>query len=313
MEKILITEFMDAESVDLLRKEFDVTYNPDLWNNRSELDVAVGDCAALIVRNRTQVDSSLIELAANLKVVGRLGVGLDNIDTSACADRNIAVHPATGANANSVAEYVVAVALLLVRGRAYFASPQLTAGQWPREELGKGAELAGNTLGIIGLGSIGSTVARKARALDLEIIAHDPYLPSDHDNWQLATKADIDGVLSAADIVTIHGPLSSETAGMIGAGEISRMKKGAILINTARGGIVDQSACATALRRGHLAGAALDVFDDEPITLDQGKVFSGIDNVILTPHISGVTREANSRVSKLTALNVAKALGRQLA
>lgn len=312
MPEILITEFMDPDAVELLRSTCDVAYDADLWSNEDKLRQSVDDIAALIVRNRTQVTADLLDKAPNLKVVGRLGVGLDNIDLKACDERGVVVHPATGANANSVAEYVIASALILVRAGAYHAAPRLVSGAWPREELACGGEVAGRTLGIIGLGSVGSTVARKAAALDLNIIAHDPHLPDDHDNWSLAQRVSLDAVLTSSDIVTLHGPLSSETSGMIGEAQIATMKPGACLINSARGGMVDHDALVAALRSGQLCGAAIDVFEDEPISAEAGRLFEGIENVILTPHISGVTHEANHRVSFLTAHNVAAELGVEL-
>jgi (S)-sulfolactate dehydrogenase len=169
-------------------------------------------------------------------------------------------------------------------------------------------DLAGKTLGVVGLGSIGSTSARKARALDMRVIASDPYLPDDSENWNLAEKVTLDELLARADVVTVHCPLNAQTRGLIGAAEMRNMKKGAVLINSARGGIVDEPACAAALKSGHLGGAALDVFDYEPIKAEAGKVFAGIPNVILTPHISGVTLEATHRVSFMTVDSVDRVL-----
>ena len=169
-------------------------------------------------------------------------------------------------------------------------------------------ELAGKRLGIIGLGSIGSTTARKARALEMRVFACDPYLPDGNENWNVAEKLSLEELLDTCDVVTIHCPLNEETRGMIAGQELARMKKGAVLINSARGGIVDEAACAAALRSGHLGGAALDVFDDEPIKAEAGKLFAGIPNVILTPHISGVTLESNHRVSFMTVESVARVL-----
>ncbi len=198
--------------------------------------------------------------------------------------------------------------MILLRGPAYFGTQRLVAGEWPREAFGKGLELAGKTLGIIGLGSIGSTTARKARALEMKVVACDPYLPPASENWNLAEQVSLDQLLAMADAVTVHCPLSPETRGMIGAAELERMKKGAVLINSARGGIVDHKACAAALTSGHLGGAALDVFGYEPITKEEGQIFAGVPNIILTPHISGVTIESNHRVSTMTVEAVARIL-----
>ncbi|HWB45832.1 MAG TPA: hydroxyacid dehydrogenase [Hyphomicrobiaceae bacterium] len=310
MNDIVITEFLEPAAVDLLKKDFSVHWDRELWTKRADLEKLVRDLPALIVRNRTPVDRDLLAMAPRLKVVGRLGVGLDNIDVAECERRGVEVCSARGANATSVSEYAIAMAMTLLRGRAYRDTHRIVAGEWPREELGRGTELAGKTLGIIGLGSIGSTTARKARALDMRVIACDPYLADTSENWNIAERVSLEALLVRADVITIHCPLNEETRGMIAGQELSRVKKGAVLINSARGGIVDEPACAAALKSGQLGGAALDVFDYEPIKAEAGKVFAGIPNVILTPHISGVTLEANHRVSFMTVESVARVLKR---
>jgi (S)-sulfolactate dehydrogenase len=305
---VVVTEILDPAALAVLEQELKVHWDPELWNKRAELERLIRDLPGLIVRNRTPVDRGLIDMGAKLKVVGRLGVGLDNIDVAHCERRGIEVFSARGANATSVAEYVIAMAMTLLRGPAYLGSAQLIAGEWPREAFGKGLELAGKRLGIIGLGSIGSTTARKARGLDMTVAAVDPYLPAGNENWHLATKLGLDDLLDTSDVVTLHCPLTPETRGMVGATQLARMRKGTILINAARGGIVDHPALATALRSGHIAGAAIDVFDDEPIRREEGQIFAGVPNVILTPHISGLTAEANHRVSFMTVEGVARVL-----
>ena len=300
MPEIVITEFMKESVVADLAKDYDVHFDVELWEKRAELETLVRDATALIVRNRTQVDRALIDAAPKLKVIGRLGVGLDNLDVPYCEKKGIPIRAARGANANSVAEYVITSAMILLRGRFYMSSDRLAAGQWPRQELGQGLELDGKRLGVIGLGSIGSTTASKARALGMVVSAYDPLLPSDNPAWALAKPATLDEILGGSDVITLHIGLSEETRGMLGAAELGRMKKGAILINAARGGIVDEAACAAALKSGHLGGAAIDVFDQEPIAKEVGALFAGIPNVILTPHVSGATRESNDRVSSMT-------------
>jgi (S)-sulfolactate dehydrogenase len=310
MTDIVITEFLEPQAVEALGSRYKVHWDRELWNKRTELEKLVRDIPALIVRNRTRVDKALLDLAPKLRVVGRLGVGLDNIDVAACEARGIEVCSARGANATSVAEYAIAMAMVLLRRRAYLDTHRLVAGEWPREELGKGVELAGKRLGIVGLGSVGGTTARKAHALEMRVIASDPYLPEGHENWNLAEKVSLDDLLATSDVVTLHCPLNEETRGLIGTRELACMRRGAVLINSARGGIVDEEACAASLRRGHLGGAALDVFDDEPIRAEAGKRFAGIPNVILTPHISGVTAEANHRVSFMTVESVMRVLSK---
>jgi (S)-sulfolactate dehydrogenase len=308
MADIVITEFLEPSAIKVLEQDFTVHWDPELWNKRAELEKLVRHLPALIVRNRTRVDKALLGLAPRLKVVGRLGVGLDNIDISHCEARGIEVVSARGANATSVSEYAIAMAMTLLRGPAYLGTERVLNGEWPREAFGRGLELAGKTLGIIGLGSIGSTTARKARALDMRVVACDPYLPAMSENWHLAERVSLDTLLGAADVVTLHCPLTEETRGMIGAQQLGRMKQGAVLVNSARGGIIDHPALAAALRSGHLGGAALDVFEWEPIKMEEGQIFAGIANVILTPHISGVTAEANHRVSHMTVEGVARFL-----
>ncbi|WP_233237767.1 hydroxyacid dehydrogenase [Bordetella sp. LUAb4] len=305
--RIVISEFMDSPAVDTLRADFDVQYEPDLVDRREDLLRAVQSADALIVRNRTRVDAPLLAAAPKLKAVGRLGVGLDNIDMPACAARHIDVFPATGANARSVAEYVIATVLLLLRG-AYHASAQVAAGDWPRNALSNGREANQRVLGIVGYGGIGRLVARLARGLDMRVIASDPILTAEDPAWRegLADRAELDDLLRQADAVTLHIPLTDETRGLLNAERLAGMKDGAILINTARGGIIDEAALANALRSGKLAGAAIDVFDKEPLAA--GSALADVPNLILTPHIAGLTEEANTRVSDMTAQRVAHAL-----
>lgn len=304
---IVISEFMDNPAVDSLRRDFDVRYEPDLVDRRDDLLRAVQSADALIVRNRTRVDASLLAAAPKLKAVGRLGVGLDNIDMPACAARHVDVFPATGANARSVAEYVIATVLLLLRG-AYHASDQVAAGDWPRNALSNGREANQRVLGIVGYGGIGRLVARLARGLDMRVIAADPILAAQDPTWSegLADRAELDDLLRQADAVTLHIPLTDATRGLLDAERLARMKDGAILINTARGGIIDEAALADALRSGKLGGAAIDVFDKEPLA--GGSALAGVPHLILTPHIAGLTEEANTRVSDMTAQRVAQAL-----
>ena len=296
---IVITEFMDGAAVERLEARYETLYDPQLVDRPEALAEAVADCRALIVRNRTQVRGALLEAAAALSCVGRLGVGLDNIDVEACRGRGIAVYPATGANDLSVAEYVVTTALMLLRG-AYRSTPDVAAGKWPRQAL-IGREMAGGTMGLLGLGSIAREVAWRAGALGMQIAAHDPYLEATHPAWQMARNVSFEGLLEIADVVSLHVPLTDATRGLFDAAAIARMKPGAILVNAARGGVVDEAALADALRSGHLGGAALDVFDKEPLGPEAGRIFEGIENLVLTPHIAGVTQESNVRVSELIA------------
>ena len=307
MSKIVITEFMTKEAVDGLAKDYNVVYETDLFDRPDDLVGLIGDAEGLIVRNRTQVTSGLLDAAPGLRVIGRLGVGLDNLDMAACAARNIPVFPATGANDASVAEYVIGSAFHLIR-RAFDATPRILDGEWPRQAF-VGEELQGRCLGLVGFGSIARMVARKAKSLDLEIMAFDPHLPKDDPAWhQVIRSSNLAELLKAADIVSLHVPRLPSTENLIDGDAILSMKPGTILINAARGGIIEEEALALALRSGHLGGAALDVLATEPPSKDSVAKFKGLDNLILTPHIAGPTIQSDIRVSGVTADNVRRVL-----
>jgi (S)-sulfolactate dehydrogenase len=305
--RVVIAEFMDEAAVAALATEHDTLYDPGLVDRDADLRSACTGADALIVRNRTQVNRALVAGAPKLRVVGRLGVGLDNIDVAACRERGIEVIPALGANALAVAEYVVTVAMLLLRG-AYASSAEVASGAWPRGRLLNGREVAGKTLGVVGFGDIGRCAARLARGLGMRIVAHDPGLVANSPVWaeEGAARASLDDVFAIADVVTLHVPLTPETRRLVDARRLASMKPDAILVNTARGGVVDEAALAEALRAGRLGAAALDVFEHEP--LPAGSPLADCPNLVLTPHIAGVTRESNERVSALVAERVAAAL-----
>lgn len=306
MTDIVITEFMDEAAVASLRERYVVHHDPELFGKPEELARLVATVPALIVRNQTQVRGDLLAVAKNLKVVGRLGVGLDNIDMAACAAREIKVFPATGANSLSVVEYVIGTAMTLLRG-AYFANAAMLAGEFPKTKL-IGREIAGKRMGLVGFGAIARDVARHAQALGMSVAAYDPYVPVDAPAWQGVEKLELDALLSTSDVISIHLPLTPETRGVIGEAAFARMKPDAILINAARGGVMDEAELVAALKGGRLAGAALDVFEQEPLKADGAKLFAGTPNLILTPHIAGNTVESNGRVSGLVAERVIAAL-----
>ena len=307
MARIVITEFMDARAVAQLAAKHEVLYDATLVDDAPRLLAEAARADAIVVRNRTQVRGALLEALRRCKVVGRLGVGLDNIDVAACEQRGMAVIPATGANALSVAEYVVGTAMLLLRG-AYQSSAAVAAGQWPRTALSSGREIAGKTLGLIGFGSIGQLTASLARALGMTVIAFDAMMDEDHPAFAAvgARCTGLDEVIRSADVLSLHVPLVESTRGLFDAARIASMKPGAVLINTARGGILDEVAVAAALKSGQLGGAAIDVFGTEP--LPAAPHFQGCPNLLLTPHVAGLTAEANERVSSLIAGKVLEAL-----
>jgi (S)-sulfolactate dehydrogenase len=304
---IVISEFMDEAAVETLRAAHPTLYDPSLVETPERLAAALAGARALIVRNRTRVDGALLAHGPELAVVGRLGVGLDNIDLAACRARRVEVIPATGANADSVAEYVILATGLLLRG-TFGATAEVAAGAWPRERLAQGREMAGKTIGIVGFGDIGRRVAKLARAFGMAPIAHDPVLPTDHSGWTETPveRVELEALLARADAVTLHVPLTPATEGLVSAARLARMKPGAVLVNTSRGGVVDEAALAASLREGRLGGAALDVFETEP--LPAGTPLAGVPNLLLTPHIAGLTVESNTRVSTLIAERVLMAL-----
>lgn len=308
MSSILISEFITSQALETLRSKHSVVYEPELYKDRAALIAATQNVEALIVRNLTQVNEEVLAKASRLKVVGRLGVGLENIELPACAQRNIKVIPATGANAESVAEYVIGSAIALTRGFIP-ATISTLRGEWPRPRFSAYHEFLGKTIGIVGFGSIGRIVAKKANAFGLKCLAYDPVLSGNEvvlEGFKVPLVS-LNALLSQSDAVTLHLPFLPETKGLFNLDILSQMKAGACLINTARGGIVDELALAECLRSGHLGGAALDVFSAEPAK-DLSHLV-GIENLILTPHIAGVTHESNERVSQMIADEVNLFLG----
>ena len=286
MARIVITEFMDAPAVAQLAAKHDVLCDAALVDDAPRLLAEAATADAIVVRNRTQVRGALLEALRRCKVVGRLGVGLDNIDVAGC---------------------VVGTAMLLLRG-AYQSSAAVAAGQWPRTPLSNGREIAGKTLGLVGFGSIGQLTATLARALGMTVIAFDAMMDEDHPAFAAGGVrcTGLDEVIRSADVLSLHVPLVESTRGLFDAARIASMKPGAVLINTARGGIVDEVALAAALKSGQLGGAAIDVFGAEP--LPAAPHFQGCPNLVLTPHVAGVTAEANERVSFLIANKLLEAL-----
>ena len=308
--RVVISEFMDSAAVALLSARFDTAFDPEMAERREPLKRLIADAEALIVRNKTQVDGELLAAAPKLKIVGRLGVGLDNIDVLTCKSRGIEVIPATGANALAVAEYVIGAAMVLLRG-AYSSTDAVAAGKWPRSALSNGRELSGKTLGVVGFGQIGQLTGRLARALGMRVIGFDAMIPAENPMWSAERTAarKFDEVLREADVISIHVPLTPATRGLIDATKLGLMKSDAILINTSRGQVVNEGVLAAALRAGRLGGAALDVFEHEP--LSPGTTLAECPRLLLTPHVAGVTRESNVRVSAMIAEKVAAALDRR--
>jgi len=307
MPDIIITEFMDPKAVEETAKHYAVLYDSQLVDKPDELKTLLTDARGLVVRNRTRVDAELLQAAPNLKVVGRLGVGLDNIDLKACEARGVTVCPATGANDAAVAEWVIAAAMLLLRG-AFLSTAKMLSGAWPRTEA-MGQETAGKTLGLVGFGRIARHTARLAQAVGMNVIAYDPFVSTDDICWKEITRIEkLFALLRTADIVSLHVPLDESTRHLIDDEAVVQMKKGAILVNASRGGVLDENALVAAMKSGRLRGAALDVFENEPLTASSAAKFAELPNLLLTPHIGGVTIESNQRVSQVTMDNVRRVL-----
>lgn len=304
--KVVVPEHVDDEAVARLEERAEVLYDARLHQDSEALAAALAGAAALIVRNQTYVGPELLAPAPELKVVGRVGVGLDNLDLAALRERRVVVTFAPGTNAVSVAEYVMGAILELAR-RFATVSASVHQGAWDRRAA-IGREVFGTTLGIVGLGDIGTRLAHRAQAFGMKILATDPAI---HDGTlgvqeYGVQRVELDELLRASDVVSLHAPLTDGTRDLVNAATLARMKPSAYLINTARGGLVDEEALADALRNGRLAGAALDVRRKEPPGEDDP--LRGLPNVILTPHIAGVTRESMRRASLHVANDVLRVL-----
>lgn len=308
MRRIVVSEYLQDQFLDRLGRNFEVVYEPDLYSDRLRLLQAAAEAEAIIIRNRTMIDTEFLRSGSAMRVVGRLGVGLDNIDMAACSAAGVTVIPAVGANAVAVAEYVMAAMLVLVRG-VFGMTESMIAGEWPRQGHAFGGELMGSTLGLVGFGSIAHHVAARSAAFEMTVLAYDPYLAESDPAWQVTNRVGLDQLLAEADVVSIHTPLNEATAKLIDSAALARMKSSAILINTSRGGIVDEAALAHALRNGVIRGAAIDVFESEPLEPDPAARFRGLQNLILTPHVAGNTHESVDRVAEMITSAVLESLG----
>ena len=293
MIKILITEFINQNSLDLLNDKFKVHYDDKLWKKTDELKEIINDYDGLIVRNKTQVNQDILKKTNNLKFVGRLGVGLDNIDTKFCEEKNIHVQPATGMNADSVVEYVASSSLSLIKKIPLFHSGTIK-GDWPRTSINS-EEISGKTLGLIGYGTIGKKVSNYCSNLGLNIIAYDPYL-KDQTSDQNVKFVELDEIYGRSNIISLHLPLTDETKNLINKSSFLQMKEKPIIINTSRGSVINEDDLIEAYNANLISGFSLDVFENEPIKESfYNKIKSNM-NCILTPHISGVTTQSNERV-----------------
>jgi D-3-phosphoglycerate dehydrogenase / 2-oxoglutarate reductase len=296
--RVLVREPIAEAGVELLRERFDVDVDPN-----GDLAETIGDYEAIVVRSATKLNRELIERADRLKVIGRAGVGVDNVDVDAATRRGIVVANAPESTVVSAAEHTIGLLLALSRNIAQ-AHAALKDGRWERSAHG-GIELAGKTLGVLGFGRIGQQVARRALGLEMRVVAYDPFVARERFRELGAERAEsADEVLAAADFLTLHLPLTPETTGALDGGAFGRMRDGVRIVNAARGELVDEQALLDALRSGKVAAAALDVFSAEPYS---GPLLE-LDNVVVTPHLAASTEEAQDRAGVIVAEQVAAAL-----
>ena len=296
MINILITEFIDLKALKILSKDFNVIYKKDIWENSDYLKKEINKFEGIIVRNKTNLNQSILEKAENLKYIGRLGVGLDNIDTEYCKKNNIFVQPATGMNADSVAEYVISSSLSLLK-KTKLINAKTQSGQWPRTSIATN-ELKGKILGLIGFGDIAKKVLKLINAFEVTTISFDPFITSQEMEEHNVKKVTFENILSLADIISIHVPLNNETKYLFDKKTFQKMNNKPIIINSSRGGIINETDILEAYKNNYISGFALDVYEHEPVNKIFLKNITNDMNCILSPHIAGVTEESNTRVSE---------------
>ena len=300
--KILITEFMEDASVEILKKFFDVTVDKSLALNHNELKKIISNFDILIVRNKTQVNKEILKNASSLKFIGRLGVGLDNIDTEYCRNNNIHVQPATGMNADSVAEYVINSSLSLLKN-VPLMHQETSLGNWPRTSISS-RELNGKIFGLMGFGLIAKKVSTLAKIFNARIIAYDPFIDPSIANEFNIKLVDMHEIFEKADVISIHLPLTPTTKDLLNYDAFTKMKKQPIIINSSRGSIINEDDLLRSYDEKLISGFALDVYETEPAPKIFLNSIKDNTNCILTPHIAGVTEESNIRVSDFIANSV---------
>ncbi|WP_148883825.1 hydroxyacid dehydrogenase [Thermococcus aciditolerans] len=288
--KVLVAAPLHEKAIDVLKNAgFEIVYEE--YPDEARLLELVGDVEAIVVRSKPKVTRKVIEAAPKLKVIGRAGVGLDNIDLEAAKERGIKVVNSPGASSRSVAELAVALMFNVAR-KVAFADRKMREGTWAKKQA-MGIELEGKTIGVVGFGRIGYEVAKIARALGMNVLLYDPYPNEERAREVGGTFASLEDLLRESDVVTLHVPLIEATHHLINEERLRLMKPTAILINAARGAVVDTEALVKALQEGWIAGAGLDVFEEEPLPADHP--LTKLDNVVLTPHIGASTVEAQMR------------------
>ncbi len=305
MARVLVTENITGREMDALRKQFDVVFDAELWRSKEKLREAIKDAEAILVRNQTMVDKELIAAGSKLAVIGRAGVGLDNVDCDAASAAGVVVAYTPEQNSISVAELAMGYMLALAR-EIPAADRSAKSGAWDRKRFMNGVELYGKTLGVVGMGRIGFMTAMRAQAFGMEIVAFDPVVSPDSPlvTESRASLVTLDELLATADFVSCHVPETPATVNLFDYAKFSRMKPTAYFINTSRGKVVDEAALAKALSEKRIAGAALDVRAKEP---PEGPL-STADHVILAPHIGAFTVEGQDRVVTCVCKDVAAVL-----
>ena len=298
--KVLISDKLSDAAVQIFKdRGIDVDFQPDLGKDKDKLAAVIGDYDGLAIRSATKVTEKILANATNLKVIGRAGIGVDNVDIPAASERGVVVMNTPFGNSITTAEHAIAMLLALAR-QIPQANARTQAGEWPKSDY-MGIELTGKTLGLIGAGNIGSIVASRAQGLRMKVIAYDPFLTEERAVDIGVEKVELDDLLRRADCITLHTPLTDETRNILSRENLAKTKKGVRIVNCARGGLIDEAALADALDSGHVAGAALDVFQTEPAK--ESPLF-GKPGFICTPHLGASTREAQENV----ALQVAEQL-----
>jgi len=304
--RVLISDALSRAALAIFEdRGVETEFQPDLGKNKEELAHIIGQFDGLAIRSTTRVTAKLLETAARLKVVGRAGIGVDNVDVPAATARGIIVMNTPFGNSITTAEHTIAMLLALAR-QIPQANASTQAGKWEKNKF-LGVEITGKVLGLIGCGNIGSIVAERAAGLHMRVIAYDPYLSSDRATDLGVEKVSLESLLSRADFISLHTPLTAQTKKILSAESLARAKAGARIINCARGGLVDEAALRAKLDEGHIAGAAIDVFLDEPAT---NSPLFGHPNVICTPHLGASTSEAQEKVALQIAEQMADYLTR---
>lgn len=300
--KILVADGIADKGIEILAREFEVVEKPKL--SHEELLSIIGDFDALLVRSASKVSSDVIEKGTKLQIIGRAGVGVDNIDVAKATERGIIVINSPGGNTIAATEHTMAMMLSMARNIPA-ANATMQQGEWNRKAY-VGVELRGKTLGVIGMGRIGSGVAKRALSFEMNVIGYDPFINEARARQMGIEIGTLDDVIEKSDFITVHMPLNKETKGMLDKATMQRMKDGVRLINCARGGIIDETDLAEMVKAGKIAGAAIDVFTEEPIAADHPLV--GLSGVVLTPHLGASTVEAQVGVSVDVAEGVRAAL-----